>query len=102
MITAKSPRGRPKIPWDPFDTELLRRIKSGEAEPNVEAESRYLEKWARQQGITSPSGGYLGSAQIRQRIKKRMGGADGYTRRSIDIRSLAARYALTTFDVPPA
>jgi hypothetical protein len=75
MSPVKKPRGRPKQPWEPFETELLRRLETGEALATVEAEAKYLAKWAK----TNPEiESKLDSPRIRERIKKRFGGSKGY------------------------
>ena len=70
------------MPWDPFDEELWRRLQAGEAEPTVQAEAAYLEKWAKKNGVVrtfaDKNPGYLGLARIRERIKKRYNGSEGY------------------------
>jgi hypothetical protein len=72
------PRGRPKLSWDPFEAELDRRFKSGEALEEVEPESRWLAEWAAKQGLMVPGSKPLQHERIRQRINKRFGGAEGY------------------------
>jgi len=74
----KPKRGRPKVPWDPFDDELYRRFRSGEALETVEAESRYLHKWAKEKGIKVDGGAPISAARIRARINTRYGKAEGY------------------------
>lgn len=77
----KSVRGRPKVPWDRFDEELWRRLNAGEAAETVQAEARYLADWAKSKGISTVPGnpaGALKLEQIRQRIKKRYNGSEGY------------------------
>lgn len=74
-------RGRPKLPWDPFEEELYRRLVAGEAEPTMQQEAQALAKWARENGISTVIGnpaGALGADRIRQRISKRYKGAHGY------------------------
>jgi hypothetical protein len=53
---SSKPRGRPKLPWDPFDEELFRRFQSGEAFPVLEQEARYLEKWGTAKKLCVPGG----------------------------------------------
>ena len=74
----KKPRGRPKVPWEPFETELFRRLQSGEALETVEAEAVWLASWGVQQGLKVDGGNPLQHERIRERIKKRHGGSEGY------------------------
>jgi hypothetical protein len=72
------PRGRPKVPWDPFEDELFRRLQSGEALETVQAEAVWLAAWGAQQGLKIDGGNPLQPERIRERIKKRHGGSEGY------------------------
>jgi hypothetical protein len=73
------PRGRPKLPWGPFDDELHRRCQNGEALPTLEAEAKYLAGWGKAKNLRVEDGGPIGVARIRERIKKRLnGGAQAY------------------------
>jgi hypothetical protein len=59
----------------------MRRFRSGEAEPTVEAESRYLADWAKERGLRAygeKESDTIKSQRIRERIKKRYKGAQGY------------------------
>lgn len=78
MDQPKQARGRPKVPWKPLDDEFWRRITTGQACETVEAEAEYLEHWAKENGICSPSGLYIQHERIRERIKKRYHGSAGY------------------------
>jgi hypothetical protein len=75
------PRGRPKAPWEPIEEELYRRLTIGEACTTVQAESKYLAEFVRLHDIkaegvdrTAP----IAFERIRERIKKRYGGSQGY------------------------
>jgi hypothetical protein len=72
------PRGRPKSPWEIFADELFRRLKSGEAHNTVQAEARHLAQWAAANGIRVDHGAPIKLERIRERIKKRLGGTQGY------------------------
>ncbi len=72
------PRGRPKLSWDPFEDELFRRLQSGEALDTVQAEATYLAGWGAHQGLKVDGGSPLQPERIRERIKKRHGGSEGY------------------------
>jgi hypothetical protein len=77
----KATRGRPKILWDPFDDELFRRFRSCEAAETVQAEARYLHRWGGEQGLHADGRKPTQMIQverIRERIKKRYGGSEGY------------------------
>jgi hypothetical protein len=74
----KKPRGRPKVPWDPFEDELFRRLQSGEALETVQAEAVWLAAWGTQQGLKVDGGNPLQAERIRERIKKRYEGSEGY------------------------
>lgn len=78
MEAPEKRRGRPKVPWEPFEEELWRRLTSGEASEQLEAEAEYLSKWAKAQGITQNNGAPLARERIRERIKKRYKGTAGY------------------------
>lgn len=71
-------KGRPKVPFDPFEEEVWRRLTSGEALPHLEKEATYLSSWAKDKGILQQNGAPLGPAIIRERIKKRFKGTAGY------------------------
>ena len=77
-MEAKKPRGRPKLPWKPFEDELYRRLRAGKALPTVEAEAEELARWASEQGLAVSGGAPLQKERIRERIKKRCGGTQGY------------------------
>jgi hypothetical protein len=72
MEEEKKPRGRPKVPWDPFDEELWKRLKTGAACEHLEAEAAHLADWSATQGI------HLKKERIRERIKRRFNGTVGY------------------------
>ena len=78
VANAKNPRGRPKQPWDPYAAELDHRLKVGIAKETVEAESKALEKWAKDNKDLFPGGVPLQFEAIRNRINKRFGKAQGY------------------------
>ena len=69
------PRGRPKVPWQIFEDELHRRFQSGEAHETVQAEARHLAQWAAANAIKVEHGDPIKLERIRERIKKRLGGA---------------------------
>jgi len=73
-MEAKKPRGRPKIPFDPYMDELDRRLRAGVAKPTLEAEADWLADWGKEKGLKFPDGKPLQKEQIRERIKKRCGG----------------------------
>jgi hypothetical protein len=75
----KKPRGRPKLPWEPiFSDELFRRLQAGLALETVEAEAKWIAAWAASRGLQVEGSKPLQHERIRERIKKRYGGADGY------------------------
>jgi hypothetical protein len=76
--SVKKTRGRPKVPWEPFENELFRRLQSGEALETVQAEAVWLAAWGAQQGLQVAGGNPLQPERIRERIKKRHGGSEGY------------------------
>src|SRR4051794_35610329 len=67
----KKARGRPKVAWDRYEDELLRRLQSGEALETVQAEAAWLAAWGVAQGLKVPDGKPLQLERIRERIKKR-------------------------------
>ena len=72
-------RGRPKVPWDPFDDELHRRFTTGEASDTLESEARYLANWGAINNIRVPGDSEpIKKGRIRERIRKRHGGAARY------------------------
>src|SRR5262245_29019045 len=71
-------RGRPKVSFDAYEDELLRRFKLGLALPTVEEEARYLAHWGKQQGPIVLGGNPIEHPMIRIRINKRYNGAAGY------------------------
>lgn len=76
--SAKKPRGRPKLNWEPFETELFRRLKLGLALETVQAEARWLAEWGAKSGLQVDGSKPLQLERIRERIKKRHGGTQGY------------------------
>ena len=78
MTKKKQVLGRPKVPWEYFEEELDRRLRSGDALETVQAEAKYFAKWLIEEGMVSPN--TIGFERIRERIKKRLGGSTGYKR----------------------
>lgn len=78
MEVSKKGRGRPKLPWDPYyGAELWKRLTTGAALSTVQEEADYLEKWglANKNSLPAPP---LKLERIRERIKKRYHGSEGY------------------------
>jgi len=76
VTDATSTRGRPKVPWTVFEDEVFRRLVSGEAAETVQSESKYIHKWA--VDTKAISANQIGPERIRERIKKRYKGSEGY------------------------
>ena len=77
-------RGRPKVPWEPFADILFARLQADLAADTVEEVAKWLAKWGEDEDLRLEDGNPLKHERIRERIKKRYGGAAGYKQTRAD------------------